>query len=72
MFEGLAVGSNVIVSPQNELQRRVYKYLFRNYDKAPEIYRFFAESFILIQAERKVQEMKIGSGRAEVIKAITG
>jgi UDP-2,4-diacetamido-2,4,6-trideoxy-beta-L-altropyranose hydrolase len=72
MFEGLVVGSNVIVSPQNELQRRVYDYLFRNYNNVPEIFRFFDESFMLTQKERKVQDMEIGSGRAEVIKAIIG
>ena len=70
MFEGLSVGSNVIVSPQNTLQRRVYDYLFQNYNKTPEIYQFFDESFILTQRERKVHEMEIGRGRAEVIKAI--
>ncbi|MFW9793956.1 MAG: hypothetical protein ACFFEE_06635, partial [Candidatus Thorarchaeota archaeon] len=72
MFEALAIGCNVIVSAQNMLQRTVYDYLFKNYGKTPEIYQFFDESFILTQTERKVQEMEIGKGKAEVIKAIIG
>lgn len=70
LFEALSVGSDVIAASQNELQRTVYRHFFEEFDKTPEPFRFFDESFFLSPKERKVKEMEIGKGRAEVIEAI--
>ncbi len=70
LFEALSVGSDVIVACQNELQRTAYNHFFEEFDKTPEPFRFFDESFFLSPREQKVKELEIGKGRSEVIESI--
>ncbi len=69
-FEALSIGLPVIVAAQNELQRTVYDVFFQEYQNVPEIFRFFEESYFLLPSQRKVKEMEIGKGRAEIIDAL--
>ncbi len=71
MFESLFIGTPVIAIYQNLLQKRIYQNFFNKIGKKAHVLNLSDIGFLIDPEDYCVRELHIGSGKMEIVEAIT-